>query len=239
MNTQVATTQNTSVTERLANKFGTTKERLYNVIKSTCKLEKATNEQFEAFLMIAEKYDLNPIMKQIWGYPDRTGGIMAMVSLDGWINIVNNHPEYDGYETSVELDEKRKPISATCTMWRRDRTRPTVKTIYVHEWAKTSSPWQSMPIHFAEMRAFIQCARMCFNISGGIHDGDLTPLDLSPQYPNAIEPETPKKSTIKLTPKSTPIQEPVIHDITDISSDGEDFEIPESVLAEADRLANQ
>ena len=156
-----------SVTERLAAKYGSEKVRFYEVVKSTCRMEKATASQFEAFLLIAEKYDLNPLMKQMWAYPDRNGGIMTMVSIDGWISIVNNHPQFDGYETSHTLDANGSPVTATCTMWRKDRSRPTTKTIYVAEWKKDSSPvWKSMPIHFAEMRAFIQCARMCFNISG-------------------------------------------------------------------------
>lgn len=173
-NTELDLIKKTSVTARLAEKCGTTKERFYNVVKSTCKLEKANNDQFEAFLMIAEKYDLNPIMKQMWAYPSNNG-IMAMVSIDGWITIVNNHPQFDGYETSVQLDDAGNPISATCTMYRKDR-RPTTKTVYIREWKKETSPvWKTMPIHFLEMRAYIQCARMTFNISG-IHDGDVTPI---------------------------------------------------------------
>jgi len=187
--------KSTDVVERLATQYGTTREKFYGIVKATCKMEKATNEQFQTFLMIAEKYNLNPITKQMWAFPDRNGGIMTMVALDGWINIVNNHAQFDGYETSVQLDDKDKPISATCKMYRKDRKHAITKTIYVKEWIKTTSPvWQQMPIHFAEMRAYIQCARMAFNIDG-IYDADVQPLDFSKKYPEAIKTEGYDKVT--------------------------------------------
>ncbi len=104
---------------------------------------------------------------------------MPIVSVDGWIKIVNNHPQFNGYETSVQFDDKKKPFSATCTIWRKDRERPTTKTVYFAEWVKASSPvWRDMPAHMLEIRAYIQCARMAFNISGII--------DPETKYPDAI-----------------------------------------------------
>ena len=226
---EIALKSNTSVSERMATKYGTDKTRFYNIVKSTCKMEKATNEQFEAFLMIAEKYDLNPITKQLWAYPDRNGGIMTMVSIDGWITIVNQHPQFDGYESSIELDEKGIVISATCIMWRKDRARPTTKTIYVDEWKKDSSPvWKSMPKHFAEIRAYIQCARMCFNISG-IEDEAMANV-LS--YPNAIETKPVGKFNPEV--KEETIQGEIISIIEE-----EDFEIPNDILQQANELFNE
>ena len=156
-----------SVSERLATKYGTQKTNFFNIVKSTCKMGSATNEQFEAFLLTAEKYGLNPLMKQMWAYPDRSGGIQTMVSIDGWISIVNNQDQFDGFETNTNLDENSNPISSTCKMYRKDRNHPTVKTVFYKEWVSNSSPvWKNMPIHMLENRAFIQCARLCFNITG-------------------------------------------------------------------------
>lgn len=232
MSNEIITSRSTSVTERMAEKYGTDKGRFYNIVKATCRMDKSTNEQFEAFLMTAEKYDLNPIMKQMWAYPDRNGGIMTMVAADGWINIVNNRPEFDGYETSVVLDEKGYPVSATCTMWRKDRTRPTTKTVYIKEWIKESSPvWKQMPIHFIEMRAYIQCARMCFNISG-IYDGDVTPAIEGVKFADVIDvssqDETPNfTAALEDTPSDTAQ--------TAIADDAE-FEINPDAAAQADKF---
>ena len=130
-------------------------------------MEKASNEQFEAFLLTAEKYNLNPIMKQMWAYPDRSGGIQTMVSIDGWIQIVNSQESFDGFETNTNFGDDGKPLSSTCIIYRKDRNRPTTKTVHYSEWVNNSSPvWKNMPVNMLEHRAFIQCARFCFNITG-------------------------------------------------------------------------
>lgn len=220
---EITVNQSTSVTERLAIKYRTDKARFYNIVKATCKMEKATNEQFEAFLMIAEKYDLNPIIKQLWGYPDRNGGISTMVSIDGWITIVNQHPQFDGYETTLGFDDNGKLVSATCTMWRKDKPRPYTKTIYVEEWKKESSPvWKTMPKHFAEIRAYIQCARMCFNI-GGIEDEATSQII---HYPDAID----TKSVNKFNPEI--IEKPIFN----ITNNEADFEISPEIIPKAEKL---
>lgn len=211
MNTELVTSTG-KVSERLAEKYKTDKNRFFDIVKATCKMEKATAEQFEAFLLIAEKYDLNPIMKQMWAYPDRNGGITHMVSIDGWIKIVNSNPQFDGYETSLNLDEKGYPISATCTMYRKDRSRPYVKTIYTNEWKVDTSPvWKKMPCHFAEMRAFIQCARICFNIDG-INDSEVPAIieNGNDKYPDALD--------ISNKPKFKPIAPEAVV-ITEIKGD--------------------
>lgn len=225
--TEVTISKHSGVTERLAEKYGTDKARLFNVIKATCKMEKATQEQFEAFLLVAERYNLNPLLKQLWAYPDRNGGIMHMVSLDGWISIVNSQPQFDGYETSIQLDDKGYPISATCTMWRKDRSRPTTKTIYINEWKKDTSPvWKQMPCHFIEMRAYIQCARMCFNISG-INDDEIEPEinNLSEKYPEAINTNSPQPE--KFNPE-----------ISEIDPIEEELTIPQEIRDEISEFEN-
>lgn len=244
--------KSTSVTERLAEQYGTDKSRFYNIVKATCKMEKASNEQFETFLMNAERYGLNPLMKEMWAFPDRNGGIMTMVAVDGWIKIVNNQPTFDGYETSVLLDENGKPISATCTMWRKDRNRPTTKTVYVKEWIKESSPvWKTMPIHFIEMRAYIQCARMCFNISG-IYDGDVAPIsiNLDAKYPDAIttepqsaadipdESEEPTKRKRAKKQEQAPIVDGVDQSTGEVIKESGDFEINPDAAAAANEFDN-
>ena len=40
---------------------------------------------------------LNPFTKEIYAFPDsKSGGIVPMVSIDGWCRIINEHPQLDG-----------------------------------------------------------------------------------------------------------------------------------------------
>src|SRR5258708_12137236 len=57
-----------------------------------------TNEQLIAFLQVADRYDLNPFVREIYAFPTKGGGIVPMVPVDGWSNIVNRNPQMDGIE---------------------------------------------------------------------------------------------------------------------------------------------
>lgn len=213
---QIIDKKQTSVLARLADKFQLSPDIFLSTIKATCKMGNATNEQFTTFLSVAESYNLNPLKKEIWAYP-ANGGIQAMVGLDGWISIVNSQKEFDGYETSVNFDDKGDLLSATCTMYRKDRARPTVKTVYLKEWVKGTNPvWKQMPTHFLEMRAYVQCARLCFNISG-IQDAEAPVIDFSKKYPDAIVTEQPTVNfadAISKKKEETIINEPIVDEET-------------------------
>ena len=85
-----------------------------------------------------------------------------------------------------------------------------------------------MPKHFAEIRAYIQCARICFNISG-IEDEAMANV-LS--YPNAIETKPVGKFNPEV--KEETIQGEIISIIEE-----EDFEIPNDILQQANELFNE
>ena len=79
--------------EKFADKFGIDQDLLIDTLKATCfRGQKAdappiTNEQLVMLLIVADQYGLNPFTKEIYAYPDK-GGIVAVVSIDGWIRII-------------------------------------------------------------------------------------------------------------------------------------------------------
>ena len=169
-----------TLSEKLASQYNLNKEMFINTVKKTIMPGAKSNEEITAFLSVADIYNLNPFTKEIWAFPTRSGGIMPMVSFDGWTKIVNAHSQYDGMEIQTMFDEKNKtkPFASTCTIYRKDRTRPTIKTVYYSEWVQEKSPvWRTQPIHMLEIRAFIQCARVAFSLSG-IADPDAKFIDL-------------------------------------------------------------
>ena len=46
---------------------------------------------------------------------------MPIVSVDGWVNLVNSQGQCDGFSFDMEHDGD-KLISCTCSMFRKDRT---------------------------------------------------------------------------------------------------------------------
>ncbi len=159
----------TQLVTRLAADQGLDPERYWETICWTVIKEKATNEQIIAFLAIAKQYGLNPLTKEIYAFPSGNG-ISPIVSVDGWLKLANNHPEFDGLETE-EIREDGEVIAVRCSAWRKDRTRPTVATEYMSECKRNTEPWKQWPVRMLTNKAMIQALRRAFSFAG-IYDQD-------------------------------------------------------------------
>ena len=138
-------------------------------IKRTCGMAKGTDEELVAFLMVARRYDLDPLLKEIYAFPAKGGGIVPIVSIDGWVNLINSHPQFNGMEFTVE-ERDGKLFACTCSIYRKDRERPTTITEYLSECKRNTDPWK-MEHRMLRHKALIQCARYAFGFSG-IYDQD-------------------------------------------------------------------
>jgi hypothetical protein len=118
-----------------------------------------------AFSIVANEYNLNPFIKQIYAFPAKGGGIVPVVSVDGWITMTNNHPQMDGIEFEDEHDEKGNLVSIACTIYRKDRSRPIRAKEYLEECRRPTDPWK-MPHRMLRHKALIQTSRIAFGFSG-------------------------------------------------------------------------
>lgn len=125
----------------------------------------ANYDQLVSLIIVANQYGLNPFTKEIYAFPSK-GSITPIVSVDGWSRIINDNPQCDGIQ--FEQDD----TSATCKIYRKDRTHPTIVTEYLSECEMTNSPvWKKYPKRMLRHKALIQCARIAFGFSG-IYDED-------------------------------------------------------------------
>lgn len=122
--------------------------------------------QLMGFLAVCDEYNLNPITREIHAFPDKFGRIIPTVGIDGWVTMVNRHPMFDGQEFEMLYADDGKPIGCKCTMWRKDRTRPTVATEWVAECYRETEPWRLMPGRMIRHKAWKECARYCFGYAG-------------------------------------------------------------------------
>jgi phage recombination protein Bet len=143
--------------------------KLLGTLKSTV-FKGATDEELMALTVVANQYGLNPFLKEIHAFAGKGGGIVPIVGIDGWLRIINDHPQMDGIETDYTLDSAGQPISCTCTIWRKDRSRPVKVTEYLSECRRPTDPWK-MPFRMLRHKAEIQAARVAFGL-GGIYDED-------------------------------------------------------------------
>jgi phage recombination protein Bet len=182
--------QGRSVLIDMATRFGMEPQAFEATVRATC-IQKASREEFAAFLLVAKEYGLNPLTKEIYAFPAKGGGIVPVVSIDGWINLVNSHKACDGFEFDMEHGENGDLISCTCRMFRKDRGRPVTVTEYLSECRRGTEPWK-MQHRMLRHKALIQAARYAFGFSG-IYDEDegekiaemrdVTPQDEPPAPP--------------------------------------------------------
>jgi phage recombination protein Bet len=170
----------------------------YRTIQKTIMPANATEEQTAALLMVAQQYDLNPLLKQIYAFPSKGGGITPIISVDGWCELINRQPAFDGMEFEDAFDPDGRVYAITCRMFRKDRSRPTVVTEYLDECFRNTDPWKTSPKRMLRHRAMIQAARLTFGLSGAFDEGhqlDDAPVEVNMEpIRKQVAPPAPKKA---------------------------------------------
>ena len=162
----------TSLLAKVAAKYAIEPTKMLGTLKSTAFKGDVSNEQMMALLIVADQYDLNPWTKEIYAFPDKQNGIVPVVGVDGWLRIINSHPQYDGVEYVDGPDDKNGvPTWIECVIYRKDRSHATRAREYMAECRRDTGPWRSHPRRMLRHKATIQAARMAFGFVG-IYDQD-------------------------------------------------------------------
>lgn len=151
--------------EALAGRLNVSAGALTTTLKQTV-FKGASNEEFVALVIVSNAYNLNPLLKEIFAFPAKGGGIIPVVSVDGWIRIINEHPQFDGIEFNDIVDEAGNLYAIESVIYRRDRTRPIKVTEYMDECRGQGPAWQKTPKRMLRHRALIQGGRVAFGFSG-------------------------------------------------------------------------
>lgn len=150
----------------LAKQFGIQgdPQELVTTLKATAFKGNVTDAQFNALLIVATQYGLNPFTSEIYAFPSN-GGITPVVGVDGWARIINGNAQFDGM--SFEQDAE----NCTCKIYRKDRSHPIEVTEWMEECRRNTAPWKSHPRRMLRHKAMIQAARLAFGFVG-IYDED-------------------------------------------------------------------
>ena len=180
-NGQTTAVTKSSVLNKMAERYSVDPAKFLDTLKNTA-FKGASNEQLVALCIVADQYKLNPFLKEIYAFPDKAGGIIPVVGIDGWLRIINDHPQFDGMTVDCNQSE------CTISIFRKDRGHPTVLTEYFSEVNRAGvGPWKTHPMRMLRHKAIIQCARAAFGY-GGIKDPD--------EADRITEVESPSRSPI-------------------------------------------
>lgn len=141
-----------------------------------------SNEEIAAFLIVANKYNLDPFTNEIYAFPNKKGGIIPIVGVDGFVTIMNRQPGFDGYELSYSDDSQTLEGGKSCPEWaevkiyHKDREHATIvreylDEVYIAPRGGYPGPWQSHTKRMLRHKVLIQGIRVAFGITG-IFDPD-------------------------------------------------------------------
>jgi phage recombination protein Bet len=173
MTTEIATTTThapkPSAMQLMASRCNVDPAKLHQTLKNTV-FKGATDEEMLALVVTANTYGLNPLVRELFAFPKKGGGIVPMVGVDGWLKIANRQDNYDGMSVEVFGDGKT-PTHATCEIYLKNRAHPVKVTEYFEECRRNTDPWNQMPRRMIRNKVMIQAIRVAFGI-GGIFDED-------------------------------------------------------------------
>ena len=164
LTTQVNTQPKSSALAIMAGRLSVDPNKLLDTLKATC-FKGASNEEMLALVAVSNRYGLDPLTKQIYAFPSK-GGITPVVSVDGWLHILNSQPQFDGIEFHFEDGPDGKPASVTAVVYRKDRTHATKVTEYFAECFRSTEPWRQFPRRMLRHKAVKEAVRVAFGISG-------------------------------------------------------------------------
>ena len=163
--------QRPTAIQAMAMRLNMTPGKLQETLRQTV-FRDANDAEFAALVVVANEYKLNPLLKEIYGFKAKGGGIIPYVSVDGWVRIINEHPMFDGVEFNDIADEKGTIYAIESVIYRKDRSRPVKVTEYLDECRRKSDPWDNSPNRMLRHRALIQGARYAFGFAGITAEGD-------------------------------------------------------------------
>lgn len=184
-----------SVLIRMAAKYGCDTDKFYNTLKTTCFRVKVKNEkgqyvfrapteaEFLTLLVVAEQLGLNPMLGELYAFPDKAGGIVPIVGVNGWRQIAASNPEYAGvrFEISQELETIEAAhitapsyISTFVKVRRPDGFVFESQGIafFSEKFRGDSEAWRKYPRQMLLNKSLIQALKNAFPSCAGLYDDD-------------------------------------------------------------------
>ena len=207
----VAQAMPVGIVATMAAQYGMDPVAFDRTLRATVMPANTTREQQAAFLLVARRYDLDPLARHIYAFPARGGGIQPIIGVDGWLHLIINHPQMDGWSQEELRDDDGNVTAVRTTIWRKDWTHPCVKTSYMSECRMNTEIWKKLPVQMLGHRSMILCGRYAFGlkISGALDEDDALRMGYQP---GVIIPST---ASVERSPVAR-LQDVVAEPATDI-----------------------
>lgn len=132
----------------------------------------ATNTEFELLMYMSRKYNLDPLLRQIWLVKFQDSPAQIYAGRDGFLEIAHRSGQFDGLESWCEYTEvgtadnvKKLPLRAFCTVWRKDCSHPFKSEVLFTEYTTGRNLWLTKPSVMLIKVAESVCLRKAFRVS--------------------------------------------------------------------------
>jgi len=172
--------------------------RLIATIKATV-AKGFTDPELAMFIGHCKGTGLNPFKREIWGIK-ASDKVQILTGINGYYEIANRHPAFDGIEVEV-VEDGKQIIKAVARVYRKDRSRPAVAEAYMAEYGKSYGNWKTMPRLMLSKCAESMALRKSFpqELNGTYTDAEM-PREYS-EVETFVETKMPQESA-----KPAPLQ---------------------------------
>jgi len=144
-----------------------------------------TKEEFELFMYIAGKYQLDPLVKQIWcvQFEKKENGKVVgyekpqiYAGRDGFLEIAHRSGVFNGMKSGM-----KSPTTAYAEIYRKDMQFPFYVEVDLSEYSTGQSLWRSKPHTMLVKVAESQALRKAFSITGIYSPEEMSQWELDTQ----------------------------------------------------------
>ncbi len=123
-----------------------------------------TSSEFKLFLYTASKYQLDPLIKQIWCVKYKNNAAQIFTGRDGFLSIAHRSGKFNGMDSGVR--QEGKEIIGWCKVYRNDMDHPFYVEVALSEYSTGQNLWNKKPRTMIQKVAESQALRRAFDISG-------------------------------------------------------------------------
>ncbi|MFH0810786.1 MAG: phage recombination protein Bet [Pseudomonadota bacterium] len=137
----------------------------------------ATDTEVKLFIALCKFQGLNPFLREVYLIKYGTNPASIVTGKETFTKRANRHEQFNGYETSLAPGEDGLPISASATVYRKDREHPVRIEVDFAEYASRNRDgdlvknWREKPKTMLRKVALVQALREAFPEDlGGLYE---------------------------------------------------------------------
>jgi phage recombination protein Bet len=125
----------------------------------------ATNTEFELLMYMANKFDLDPLIKEIWLVKFGNSPAQIYAGRDGYLKIAHRSGQLDGMRSGVKKNEEGEVVG-WCEIWRKDCSHSFYGEVLLSEYSTGQNLWKTKPMVMIQKVAESVLLRKAFSVSG-------------------------------------------------------------------------